>query len=67
LLRAIILFKLEQLSILTVCFSGTTVSVSYQRASLRVKPGGMHAMFMSPTRSVVPDSSLSVATDRWLQ
>ena len=38
LLRAIILFKLEQLSILTVCFSGTTVSVSYQRASLRVKP-----------------------------
>jgi hypothetical protein len=26
LLRAIILFKLEQLSILTVCFSGTTAS-----------------------------------------
>jgi hypothetical protein len=37
LLRAIILFKLEQLSILTVCFSGTTASVSYQRASLREK------------------------------
>jgi hypothetical protein len=38
LLRAIILFKLEQLSILTVCFSGATASVSYQRASLREKP-----------------------------
>ena len=29
LLRAIILFKLEQLSILTVCFSGTTALVSF--------------------------------------
>jgi hypothetical protein len=41
LLRAIILFKLEQLSILTVCFSGTTASVSYQRPSLRAKPPGL--------------------------
>jgi hypothetical protein len=28
-LRTIILFKLEQLSILTVCFSGTTALVSF--------------------------------------